>query len=402
MRFAALFFSLFILAPMHRAHASGAFDVRDRYVFIQQVEINKATGQAIIFGRKLRVYTFVLPYAAVDEGYVLYTADLTGYEFSPLAEAKLKSLQARKLLPDPLPPFQLSATLYMEFYSLWLLVVLPSLLIFGAIAYRQRRSIMNAVHSVRGDWRAVVDPDVADMLKRIQKLKRIQPASNGQELARVRARTGYSDCALWLLALDGALLTGFRGDPFSLDAGLTTPQQKSAQRKSLVEWWGVASREDLIKMLANIRRGMHSHEYNRYLGIWRGPQDGVKACMRLDRDSRKNLQLIGGTTDIVGARSLLAWDFGRGIMLSTSGFAVGYLTEQEAWSYMKSFGDEIGKHYASWQDYGLNYLIGRVFWAEDKASYFDGTEDALRWLYSREGAWSVAPWPNAGKARVAA
>jgi hypothetical protein len=296
---------------------------------------------------------------------------------------------------------KMSAMLDLEFHFLWLLAV-PVALLCGMAIYSWKRSILNAFHTARGDWRSVVDADVEDMLKRIQKLRSIQLASNGQELARVKARTGYSDCALWLLALDGGLLTEFKGDPFSLGAGVATAEHKSMHRKSLLEWWGVGSRQDLVNMLSQIRRGVHSHEYNRHLKIWRGPPEGLKKFMKKDRKTRKQLQLVGATTEIVGDRSLLAWDYGRGVMLSSTGYAVGYLSEQEAWGYMKHFGDEIGKRYASWQDYGLNYLIGRVFWADDKAAHFDGTEDALRWLWSSEGAWAVARWPRRGKARAAA
>jgi hypothetical protein len=236
---------------------------------------------------------------------------------------------------------------------------------------------------------------MADILGRIQKLKRLKAAANPEELARVKARTGYSDQLLWLLALNGSLLMGFRGDAFVLCA--LSAGDKEDYRQSLIEWWGISNRQELIRMLDDISQGMHSHEYDAFLEIWHGPAEGVKAFMKEPGEEREKLPLVGGTMDIVGSRSLLAWDFGRGVMLSLLGCKLGYLSAEEALSHAQKFANEIGKRYRSWEDYGLNFLIGRVFWAEDKESYMAGTEEAFRWLLSREGPWSVAPWPNAGR-----
>jgi hypothetical protein len=395
-RFISLFFAVFFLFQAQNAHAAKRFDVEYRTISVQETTAKGTAGEALFLGRRIKIYNFILPYAAIDEGYVLFGVVGSEYKIYPLDEIKIKAMQAKHVLPDPLPPFDLKTMDYIEWHSLWLALVPAVFFVGWVITGRWGRSILNAIHAARGARRAILDPDVADMLKRIRKLSRIPSTSNAPELARVKARTGYSEHTLWLLALDGALVTGYSGDPFSLDGGMSTEEDKEKQRKALVEWWGVRNRKDLIDMLASISRGMHSHEYNDYVKIWHGDDDVLKENMRKDKKTRKNLQIVGGVIDIVGDRSLLAWDYGRGVMLSTTGYAVGYLSEEEMWRYVKHFGAEIGKRYNSWKDYGLNYLIGRIIWADDKASYFEGTEQALQWLLSGEGVWSAAPWPGAG------
>jgi Protein of unknown function (DUF1266) len=97
-------------------------------------------------------------------------------------------------------------------------------------------------------------------------------------------------------------------------------------------------------------------------------------------------------------RSLIAWDFGRLIMLARWGFTVGFLSESEAWGWIEHGAAAIQPAFRSWLDVGENYLAGVRFWSQDKESLVDDTQAALDELLdptNAKSAWSRVAYPGA-------
>lgn len=273
-------------------------------------------------------------------------------------------------------------------------VVLLALLASGYFAYRDRwlRHALNQIYAWCGQHRYVIDPEIGDMLGQLKKHSRMRVTSSPHILNAVKSRTGYTERQLWLLSMDGILAQTNGNECHALDLGIQDPDSKECHRQSLVDWWGINDRSDLLDMLAQMRHDNHSMAYREKLAIWEGDPAQLNRHMKELSKLRKDLQLIGSTRVYVRDRALLAWDYGRCVMLSKVGYAVGYLSEAEAWAFVEEFGTAVGERYDSWLDYGINYLIGRTIWGTDKIRLFNCAQTSLLELLQHGGDWAIVPW----------
>jgi tetratricopeptide (TPR) repeat protein len=105
---------------------------------IQDVDIKGPKGEELYLGYKYSHHSFVLPYRTTDDGYILGVRGMRLYY--RLDDANIKSLQARGLLPSPLPPYQLSLLDYALGYLLWpVLAVIAGLFVLPVFAKRRRK-----------------------------------------------------------------------------------------------------------------------------------------------------------------------------------------------------------------------------------------------------------------------
>jgi hypothetical protein len=91
----------------------------------------------------------------------------------------------------------------------------------------------------------------------------------------------------------------------------------------------------------------------------------------------------------------MAWDLGRIIALCKWGYACEYLEEEEAWEKVMYYAKKIQPLYTSWEEYGMDYCAGRIFWAAgsgNEVSILSRTEQIYRYLISRTGYWRNFTW----------
>lgn len=115
----------------------------------------------------------------------------------------------------------------------------------------------------------------------------------------------------------------------------------------------------------------------------------------------RRLFFVNKMREIIGDRSLRAWDYGRSISLCRWGYEVGYLTEKEAWDRIFKISPKIEALYCSWEDYAAGYIIGRMFWfVSDDLDIKKGNEisKAYSKLINRQDSVWILPWNIAGKA----
>ncbi len=114
------------------------FGTQEYLHHLQDVAIKGPHGEALYLGYKYSFYSFVAPYRLSDDGYVL---GVKGQDsFHRLDKAEIERFQARGLLPNPLPPYQLSMLDYAMGHLLWgLLVFIAGLFALGLFQKRRRR-----------------------------------------------------------------------------------------------------------------------------------------------------------------------------------------------------------------------------------------------------------------------
>jgi|GEM_PF-3860270 hypothetical protein len=170
--------------------------------------------------------------------------------------------------------------------------------------------------------------------------------------------------------------------------------------------WGVADRESLIQNLAWLRDTGHRKRFAdeaALLAKYPGESDGALADTGKDEGLKaEDFRTVRAFEPVVGSRGLLAWDLCRMVYLARCGYLVGYLNEDEAWSWIRQAGDQLRDHYRSWRDLGEQYVVGRLYWGGEAQvdTMYLGGHGAVEQLLAPGGAWNLAPWapPRAASA----
>ena len=106
-----------VAASSASASARTLFGEGESLRHIEYVNLRGPSGEELYLGRKVLFQNFVLPYSVSDGGYVLgVVGNSRAYYPLPNPE-KLKVLQSRGQLPNPLPPWELS--FYDKFIGRW-------------------------------------------------------------------------------------------------------------------------------------------------------------------------------------------------------------------------------------------------------------------------------------------
>jgi hypothetical protein len=173
--------------------------------------------------------------------------------------------------------------------------------------------------------------------------------------------------------------------------------------------WGIGDRAALLGTLGMLASEGHRREFEdmgaRLQRAGRAPADPlhlyrpdeflalpIEEQVALRERCRLALMLLPAH------RSLVAWDFGRLIMLARWGFTARYLSEAEAWGWIERASGAIQSSFRSWLDVGENYLAGVRFWSKDKEGLVDDTQAALDRLLDPKNAqspWNRVPFPGA-------
>jgi hypothetical protein len=172
----------------------------------------------------------------------------------------------------------------------------------------------------------------------------------------------------WALAL-GGLLTHRNGQSLSLLGGVPrTPEAGADLSKILARDWGASNRDELLAALEFLMGGGHRKEFNDICALANDVTGRLTPGAALDdlvddEDTLRKVKFAIRHRQRVGARSLLAWDVNRVVVVAGWGFVTGMISEDEAWSYIMPMAYAAQQTYASWEEYGQHHLLGREYWA---------------------------------------
>lgn len=172
---------------------------------------------------------------------------------------------------------------------------------------------------------------------------------------------------------------------------------------TLEDWWEVTDKESTLGIVKWLLEDGHHAEADEALAELR--ERGVENISqeeREDEDSKMgDVCLIAESMEENGwcpegkmPESVIAWDLVRLVNLGRWAYLCGYVNEDEMWQIMKIAADTALKHFSSWEEYGLSFIMGRGVWHGDPDDGETAYEIVNLLLKDDESPWKQLHWSN--------
>ena len=203
---------------------------------------------------------------------------------------------------------------------------------------------------------------------------------------------------IWALAISGMLAEIYGRN----HAIIGRPPQTEADIKmgfdNLANGWRIRNQTDLQRRLDFFRSEGTSAEFNRIardtVGATPGKINQLKARYEGSPQVLHQMYLVEKFYPSLGAKSLLAFDLGRFVMLCRAAYEANFMTENQVWNTIYPQAIVLQRTFSSWQEVGDNYILGTAFVSADEYDK-DQTrlEGALnRLMTSPQSPWVQIPW----------
>jgi hypothetical protein len=208
---------------------------------------------------------------------------------------------------------------------------------------------------------------------------------------------------LWALALTGFLTIANSDQHDLLGFDDINENNRNKYLELLRRDWGVNSREELLETIQRTESDGHAAALRSIKQIIQetlneqGEFSIVTVYNKYHLSSRyyNYLKFTVTNWNRFSNRTILAWDLGRSIALCRWGYNVGFLTEEESWEKIMELARRIQAIYQSWEEFGYDYYMGRIFWASgfgDDISYLIQTDNLYKNLIGENGYWRNFEW----------
>lgn len=208
---------------------------------------------------------------------------------------------------------------------------------------------------------------------------------------------------LWALALTGFLTVANNDHHDLLGFDDINENNRKIYLDVLQRDWGVNNREELLETIRNTETNGHAAALKDVKRIIQETIDkeGNFSIFSIYNEHHLNSRYYNYLKFVVinwnnyNNRTIMAWDLGRIIALCRWGYSAGYITEEEAWEKIMYYARKIQPMYNSWEEFGYDYYMGRVFWASgfgDDVNYLLQTDKIYKGLLNEQGYWTRFEW----------
>ena len=213
---------------------------------------------------------------------------------------------------------------------------------------------------------------------------------------------------LWAIRLTGIMTEINKDNHNTLNSSKMNLRNKNSYLKMLKRDWGIHNKDELLRALDETENNGHASSLKLIqqiinegvILVTTGNEDNIIVNTNLNKyelsyRQYNYLQFTISNWDNFKNRSILAWDLGRNVALCRWGYDVGFFSENEAWEKIMYYARLIQPLYNSWEEYGYDYYMGRVFWASgfgQSDRYYADTFLIYGKLIKRNGYWYNLEW----------
>lgn len=166
-------------------------------------------------------------------------------------------------------------------------------------------------------------------------------------------------------------------------------------RAQLRSWWDITDRDSTLGIVRWLLDEGHHADADAALALMRGGQPEAGD----PEEKAEDVQLIaefmienGYCTAATLPKTAIAWDLVRIANLGRWAFHCGYLSEAEMWQVMQVAADAAHGHFASWEEYGLSFTLGRGVWHGDEEDCQTAWEIVTALQKDETSPWRQFAW----------
>ncbi len=184
----------------------------------------------------------------------------------------------------------------------------------------------------------------------------------------------------------------------------TNPEGKDEEDTSkgiLEDGWGIYNYENLIEDITWLKDEGHSKRCEELLIINKELTNNnfIIDVNQLPDGDLNRLNFLAEYYNFINEETLLkGWDLARIVALCRWGYDAGYMSEDEAWEIIMNTTKTILTLFSSWEEFGANYILGRMYWKAESGNYeWKQYESVLIYylLFDPDiGVWNKIDWPN--------
>ncbi len=166
-------------------------------------------------------------------------------------------------------------------------------------------------------------------------------------------------------------------------------------RAQLQSWWNITDRESTLEIVRWLLLEGHHADADAALALMRGdqPEAGDPEEKAEDVQSIAEFMVENGYCTVETLpQTVIAWDLVRIANLGRWAFHAGYLSEEEMWQVMQVAADAAREHFASWEEYGRSFAMGRGVWHGDEEDCQTAWEIVTELLEEETSPWRQIPW----------
>ena len=177
------------------------------------------------------------------------------------------------------------------------------------------------------------------------------------------------------------------------------------------EWWQVNNRADAIQTLDYLSGKGFEYYFPAVVAAKNIPdteraefhrdsfdsqEDAEKALSQLQHLEETYQELLDSRiiktdTDIIRL-GVTGWDSGRLVFMARLFYNAGYITMQQAWSYIDQAQNTARANFNSWHDFACSYILGRAMWGGKNAGNRSIIAIARYLLKEPDSPWVKLSW----------
>lgn len=186
---------------------------------------------------------------------------------------------------------------------------------------------------------------------------------------------------------------------------LTTGADVDEIKENLSDYYDISDRDSALETLEWLYTSGHRVYFDAIKGVVSGQDtqiyaDGLDAedidrireylsNLRESIDELMQENFLKQRADLAQC-SILAWDMGRLVLVTRCCFDAGYISDEEAWSYIWNARQVSKEKYASWIEFAAGYVIGRAMWSGNNMSLTGIISITQGLLQDDESPWKQA------------
>lgn len=204
--------------------------------------------------------------------------------------------------------------------------------------------------------------------------------------------------------LTGAILSERNNQYYN---ALETGADKTTLKEGLRDWWGINNSKDAVENMMWLQEEGHRRNYKTVRDIVKNyPQkDWEATAKRIDNTGalyQSVTNLFEGLIELKKENlisvedferiDISSWDYARLINNCRWCYDVGYLTADEAWSFIMPAAEQLKHTYKSWDELAKGYAIGRAMWNGTNSDFYL-INDTIKSLLEKENSpWKKLNW----------